>query len=51
MRTPRSSDRPLTGWRRLIERLYRLTHDGRIRTLVLSDDEIYARDHWKDKRQ
>jgi hypothetical protein len=31
---------------RIVENLYRLTHHGKIRTLVLSDDQIYARDHW-----
>lgn len=40
----RTSDKPLTGWRRLAERLYRLTHHGRIRTLVLDSDGVYARD-------
>jgi hypothetical protein len=45
----RTSDKPLAGWRRLAERLYRLTHHGRIRTLVLSPDEQYARDYWDGK--
>jgi hypothetical protein len=41
----RTSDKPLTGRRRLAERLYRLAHHGRIRTLVLSRDQVYARDY------
>ena len=44
----RTSDTRLTGWRRLIERLYRLTHHGQIRTLVLSADQVYARDKWRE---
>ncbi len=39
----RTSDHRLTGWARMIERLYRLTHHGQIRTLVLSKDQIRAR--------
>lgn len=38
---PRISSEPLTGWALLIERLYRLTHHGQIRTLV-----IRRRDGW-----
>jgi hypothetical protein len=38
---PRTSDVPLTGWAKLAERLYRLTH-GQIRTLVLTQDQVAA---------
>jgi hypothetical protein len=38
----RTSDKRLTGWPLLVERLYRLTHGGQIRTLVLSRDQIIA---------
>jgi hypothetical protein len=40
----RTSDHRLTGWALLIERLYRWTHHGQIRTLVLSRDQQYARE-------
>lgn len=36
------SDHKLTGWSLFIERLYRLTHNSQIRTLVLSEDQISA---------
>jgi hypothetical protein len=41
----RTSDHRLTGWARVVEKLYRLTHGGQIRTLVLSEDQIRARDY------
>lgn len=39
------ADTRLTGWAWFIERMYRLTHGGQIRTLVLSRDQIRVRDY------
>jgi hypothetical protein len=39
-RKQRISDHRLTGWARFVERLYRLTHGGRIRTLVITDERV-----------
>ena len=50
-RRVRTSDKSLAGWRRLLERLYRLAHHGRIRTLVLDRDGIHARDYQKDRER
>jgi hypothetical protein len=50
---PRTTDVKFRDWpwhARLIERLYRITHGGQIRTLVLSDDQARARDFFRAPR-
>jgi len=43
MRTTDVKYRDWPLWARVVEKLYRWTHSGQIRTLVLTDDQVAAR--------